>query len=93
MVYYLLLEKLLCEYLCYTFKKDTYTNTAGITWIYNNMDAVVDGVQLGDSACVQLSVDYINDNIMAPTTRIYSGANGKSSTPCGASRTPEEEVG
>lgn len=45
-----------------------YTNRGGITWIYNIMDAVVDGVQLGDNACVQLSIDYITDNIMGSTT-------------------------
>jgi len=42
----------------------TYTNKGGITWIYNIMDAVVDGVRLGDNACVQLSIDYIEDNVI-----------------------------
>jgi hypothetical protein len=45
-----------------------YTNNRGITWIYNIMDAVVDGVQLGDNACVQLAIDYIEDDVMASTT-------------------------
>ncbi len=45
-----------------------YTNKSGFTWIYNVMNAVVDGVQLGDNACVQLSIDYIEDNIMCSTT-------------------------
>ena len=46
----------------------TYTNKGGMTWIYNIMEAVVDGVQLGDKACVQLSIDYIDDNLMDSTT-------------------------
>jgi hypothetical protein len=39
-----------------------------MTWIYNIMDAVTDGVQLGDGACIQLSIDYIEDNVMGSTT-------------------------
>lgn len=46
----------------------TYTNKGGFTWIYNIMDAVTDGVQLGDNACIQLSIDYIKDNVMGSTT-------------------------
>jgi hypothetical protein len=45
-----------------------YTNKGGITWIYNIMDAIADGVQLGDNACIQLSIDYIQDNIMGSST-------------------------
>ena len=45
-----------------------YTNKGGITWIYNIMDAVVCGVRLGDKACVQLSIDYIDGNLMDSTT-------------------------
>lgn len=46
----------------------TYTNKQGITWTYNIMDAVADGVQLGDRACIQLAIDYIEDNILGSTT-------------------------
>ncbi|MFZ0789149.1 MAG: hypothetical protein WAM94_05950 [Chromatiaceae bacterium] len=46
----------------------TYTNKGGITWIYNIMDAVVDGVRLSDKACVELAIDYIDDNLMDSTT-------------------------
>ena len=47
---------------------NVYTNPGGTTWIYNIMESVVDGIQLGDMACVQLSIEYIQDNIMGPTT-------------------------
>lgn len=46
----------------------TYVNYNGAKWIYNIMDSVVDGVQLGDKACIELSIDYINDCPMDPTT-------------------------
>jgi hypothetical protein len=46
----------------------TYTNPRGMTWVYNIMDSVVDGAQLGDKACIELCVEYIEANIMAPTT-------------------------
>ncbi len=45
-----------------------HTNHNGTTWIYNVMDSVVDGVQLGDKACVQISIEYIQDNDMRSTT-------------------------
>ena len=45
-----------------------YTNKGGMTWVYNIMDAVVDGVRLGDHACVELAIDYIEDNLMDSTT-------------------------
>ena len=37
----------------------THTNKHGITWTYSIMDAVADGVQLGDRACIQLATDSI----------------------------------
>ena len=40
----------------------------GATWIYSIMDAVADGIQLEDRACIELSVEYIKDNIMESTT-------------------------
>jgi len=46
----------------------TYTNNGGITWIYNIMASVVDGVKLRDPACIQLSVEYIEANVMDSTT-------------------------
>ncbi|MBT2787351.1 MULTISPECIES: hypothetical protein [unclassified Halomonas] len=46
----------------------TYTNRRGFTWVYNIMDSVVDGVRLGDKACVQLAIDYIRDNEMYSKT-------------------------
>ena len=46
----------------------TYTNFNGCTWVYNVMESVIDGVQLGDFTCVQLCIDYINDDVKAPTT-------------------------
>lgn len=45
-----------------------HTNPIGCTWIYNIMDSVVDGIQLDDSSCVQLAIDYIQDNDMRPST-------------------------
>ncbi|NQZ08400.1 MAG: hypothetical protein HRT35_14685 [Algicola sp.] len=45
-----------------------YTNKNGATWVYNIMDSVIDGVKLGDSACVQISIEYIQDNVMHSTT-------------------------
>jgi len=48
---------------------DTFTTPNGeITWTYNIMNSVVEGIILGDKACIQLAVDYIEDNIMSPTT-------------------------
>ena len=48
---------------------DTYTTPNGAcTWIYNIMSSVVDGIQVGDKACIQLAIDYIEDNIMCSTT-------------------------
>jgi hypothetical protein len=32
------------------------------------MQSVVDGMQLGDRVCVDLSIEYINDNVMHLTT-------------------------
>ena len=46
----------------------TYTNQKGAKWIYNIIDAVADGIQLEDNACIELAVDYINDNVMDSTT-------------------------
>ena len=46
----------------------TYTNSGGITWIYNIMDTVADGVKLNDKACIELSIGYIEDNIMGTYT-------------------------
>ena len=46
----------------------TYTNSGGITWVYNIMESVVDGVRLGDQACVEISVEYIADNVMGSGT-------------------------
>ncbi len=45
-----------------------YTNQRGASWTYNIMESIVDGVQLGDKACVQLSIEYIRDNEMSSTT-------------------------
>jgi hypothetical protein len=46
----------------------TYTNPKGAKWTYNVMDAVADGIQLEDNACIELAVEYINDNVMDSTT-------------------------
>jgi hypothetical protein len=45
-----------------------YTNPGGMTWIYNIMEGVADGVQRGDQACIELAIGYIEDNIMASYT-------------------------
>lgn len=45
-----------------------YTNQKGVTWTYNIMDSVVDGVQLGDKACIQISIEYIAAHDMRSTT-------------------------
>ncbi|WP_434339813.1 hypothetical protein [Motilimonas cestriensis] len=45
-----------------------YINQRGAMWTYNIMKSVVDGVQLGDKACIQLSIEYIQDNLVASTT-------------------------
>ena len=39
----------------------TYKNNQGMTWTYNIMDSVADGIQLGDASCVQLAIEYIED--------------------------------
>lgn len=44
----------------------TYTNYQGASWIYNIMQSVVDGLQLGCKACIELSVQYIEDSPMSP---------------------------
>ena len=46
----------------------TYTNHRGITWIYNIMDSVADGVQLGDNACIEMAIDYIQADVMGSST-------------------------
>ena len=46
----------------------TYANPVGITWVYNIMDTVADGVRIGDAACIELSIDYLKDNVMGSTT-------------------------
>lgn len=46
----------------------TYTNSGGVTWVYNIMDSVTEGVKLGDAACIELAIAYICDNEMAMYT-------------------------
>ena len=46
----------------------TYTNSGGMTWVYNIMESVVDGVRLGDQACIEISVEYIEDQVMGSCT-------------------------
>jgi hypothetical protein len=46
----------------------TYTNSRGMTWVYPILDRVVEGVRLGDSACIELAVEYIEDNVMGSYT-------------------------
>tara|TARA_Y100000589_G_scaffold321902_1_gene353995 strand:+ start:1210 stop:1704 length:495 start_codon:yes stop_codon:yes gene_type:complete len=45
-----------------------YTNQRGASWTYNVMESVVDGVQLGDCACIELSIEYIADSPMGSNT-------------------------
>lgn len=41
-----------------------WTNAAGLTWVYNIMESVTDGVQLGDAACIELAVGYLEADLM-----------------------------
>lgn len=52
----------------YELEPRTHTNSNGMTWIYNIMESVADGVKNGEPACVELSVQYIEDNVMGSTT-------------------------
>ena len=45
-----------------------HTNQRGASWTYNIMESVVDGIRLGDMACIQLSIEYIHDGEMGSTT-------------------------
>lgn len=36
----------------------------GITWIYHIMNSVGDGILLGDQACVELAIQFIQDDVM-----------------------------
>jgi len=49
-------------------KPRVYTNPGGMTWTYNIMESVADGVRRGDQACIELAIAYIEDNIMASYT-------------------------
>jgi hypothetical protein len=49
-------------------KPRAYTNSRGMTWLYNIMESAVEGVRRGDPACIELSVEYIEDNVMGSYT-------------------------
>jgi hypothetical protein len=45
-----------------------FRNDGGYAWIYSVMERVADGLLVGDEACIELSIDYIVDDIFHTTS-------------------------